>query len=439
MMNLNRFLVYFFESVSLFMGMFFLLQYFILKKREHLFYSLYLFAITIYNPLAMPDIFFGVSLDDDKAIPKFDLFKRPIQYSVSLWYTFFVLYYLDLKHNSYKLYRLFNFLNILYASLAVICLLLNFFAIDYNTSYFFVSLTMFPVQIYVLAALFKQKIKYSVYVIWGSLIVVFGSSLSLINSIWIIKPFTNKSQANADSYLPVQVAVLIDIFLFTIALQKKIADNEKALINAAYQRQQAIIVERERIIADLHDDVGGGLSSIRMMSDLLTEQNQNQNSSVSASFAKKISLTAKEIAQRMNTIIWSLNAENDTLQNFAEYVRQYGVSFFEDSPIKFECDNIANLPADIQLSGVQRKNLFLIMKEAFHNILKHSNAANATAGIALQKNTLRIEVTDNGNGLTNENKFGNGLKNMQKRMNEIGGEIQFLTDHGTVIKFSLKL
>ena len=141
----------------------------------------------------------------------------------------------------------------------------------------------------------------------------------------------------------------------------------------------------------------------------------------------------------MNTIIWSLNAENDTLQNFAEYVRQYGVSFFEDSPIKFEYKTQPNLPADIQLSGVQRKNLFLIMKEAFHNILKHSNAAIATANIVLQKNTLQIEVTDNGNGLSNENKFGNGLKNMQKRMNEIGGEIQFLTDHGTVIKFSLKL
>ena len=438
-MDLNRYLVLFFESITLFMGVFFLLQHFILKKREHLFYSLYLFALTIYYPLAMPDIFFGVSLDNDNAVARFDLFKRPIQYLVSLCYTFFVIYYLDLKHHSYKLYRLFTGLNILYASLAAICLLLNFWGSNYNTAYFFISLLLFPLQIYALVALFKQNIKYSKYIIWGSLIVVFGSSLALINSIWLIKPFINKSQANADSYLPVQFAILIDIFLFTIALQKKIADNEKSLINAAYQRQQAILLERERIVADLHDDVGGGLSSIRMMSDLMAQQKDDKNTVVSSSFAQKISLTAKEIAQRMHTIIWSLNAENDTLQNFAEYVRQYGISYFEDTPLKFECNNPAGLPSGIQLSGVQRKNLFLIIKEALHNILKHSHAEKASVSIAMQKHTLYVEVTDNGCGITNENKFGNGLKNMKKRMAEIGGDIQFSSYKGTSIKILVRL
>jgi signal transduction histidine kinase len=432
MTDFNRYLIYFFESTAVFMGMFFLLQYIILRKREHLFYSIYLIALATYYPLAIPDLFFGVSLTDAKAIAHYDLFKRPIQFSISLCYTSFIIYYLGLKQNSYKLFKLFRVLNYLYASLAIFCLVLNFANIKYDSVYLLLSLLMFPLQVYVLFILLKQRVKYSIFIIWGSIFVVIGSSITLIQSVWLMKPSTSLSQANADSYLPVQVAILIDIFLFTIALQKKIADTEKSLINAAYQKQQAILLERERIIADLHDDVGGGLSSIRMMSDLMA-QNEPGSSASTASFANKISLTAKEIAQRMHTIIWSLNAENDNLRNFAEYVRQYGVSYFENSNINFKCNDVSSLSPDVQLSGVQRKNLFLIIKESLHNILKHSYATLAEINITLKKNQLHIQVSDNGTGITNENKFGNGLKNIKKRMNEIEGKVEMLSENGTVI------
>jgi signal transduction histidine kinase len=420
------------------MAVFFFMQYFVLKKREHLFYSFYLFTVTAYYPLAMPDVFFHVSLTNENIIAGFDLFKRPIQFLVNLFYTCFVIYYLNLKQNASKLHKIFVALNYAYALLALACLMLNYLHINYNTAYFVISLFVFPVQIYVLILLFKKKVKYSYYIISGSIILVLGSILSLINSVWLIKPDTNLSQANADSYLSIQVAIVLDIFLFSFALQRKIADNEKSLINAAYQRQQAILLERERIIADLHDDVGGGLSSIRMMSDLMSQQTNPENNKAS-SFAPKISATAKEIAQRMHTIIWSLNVENDTLQNFAEYVRQYGVSFFENTPIKFECSNLNDLASGVQLSGVQRKNLFLIIKEALHNILKHSHASIAAINISLEKSMLFIKVNDNGNGISNENIFGNGLKNMKKRMDEVGGNVDITSNNGTVISISVKL
>lgn len=439
MTDLNKYLIYFFESIALFMGLFFMLQYIILKKKEHLFYSIYLLAITAYYPLAIPDLFFGASLIDAPTIAHYDLFKRPIQFSVSLCYTTFIIYYLGLRQNSYKLYKLFRLLNYMYGTMSIICLALNFSGIDYNNIYLVVSLSMFPLQVYVLIILVKQRVKYSPYIVWGSIVMLVGSSVSLINSVWLITPSTNLSQANATSYLPVQVAILIDIFLFTIALQKKIADNEKAYINAAYLRQQAVLLERSRIIADLHDDVGGGLSSIRMMSDLMSDQQEKGNSEATAPFAQKISATAKEIAQRMHTIIWSLNAENDSLQNFAEYVRQYGINYFENSSIAFQYNDYAALPEKVQLSGTQRKNLFLIIKESFHNILKHSQASAAEVNISIQKETLHIQVRDNGVGIQNENKFGNGLKNIKNRMDEINGNIKFYFDNGAVIDISVRL
>ncbi len=96
--------------------------------------------------------------------------------------------------------------------------------------------------------------------------------------------------------------------------------------------------ERKRIIADLHDDVGGGLSTIRMVSDLIAQQNE-QTQQLNT-YALKISSITKEVTQRMNTIVWALNADNNTAQNLIEYIREYGSAFFEDSPITFKC----NLP-----------------------------------------------------------------------------------------------
>ncbi|MBK7089358.1 MAG: hypothetical protein IPH56_10755 [Chitinophagaceae bacterium] len=206
-------------------------------------------------------------------------------------------------------------------------------------------------------------------------------------SIYLSKVYTEKYAQTDYSYLPVQVSILVDIILFSIALQRKIADVEKHLMNSAIQRQKAITLERERIIADLHDDVGGGLSSIRMMSDLMLNVPENAAENKTSVFAQKISTTAKDIAQSMHTIIWSLNTENDTIENFVEYIRQHGVFFFENTKIKFNFNTTPALFNGISLTGIQRKNLFLVAKEAFHNILKHSGADYVMVRIFWKKGT----------------------------------------------------
>ena len=319
--------------------------------------------------------------------------------------------------------------------LALACFMGNLFKVDYDPVYYIVGLALFPLQLYVVTALFKYKVPYASYIIWGSIIVLVGSIITLLLSLYLAKNLGGWIN-NANTYIPVMISIIFDIFLFTVALQRKIADNEKSLLDSVHNRQQAILLERERIIADLHDDVGGGLSSIRMMSDLMALKETNTGV---ASFAGKISDTSKEIAQRMNTIIWSLNTENDTLQNFVEYVRQYGLSYFEGSNIRFQCNTSGNISFENQLSGVQRKNLFLITKEALHNVLKHSGAGNAEVNIRLKGKELRLEITDNGKGIANPNNFGNGLKNMKKRIEEIKGSIDFLSNNGTVIKLTISI
>lgn len=436
-METSSIFIYFFESVTVFMGLYFLIQYSILRKKEYLNYALYLLLLGVYYICAIPELF-DPQPKHKSSVNFFELFKRPVQFLISFFYTLFIIYYLNLVKQSGPLYRIFRFFLVLYVVLSLSCFTGNITGTRYDTPYYIISLIMFPIQMYMVTALFKYKVPYAKYIIWGSINVLIGSLITLFLGISMAKnpegPITN-----AISYIPVMVSIVADIFLFTLALQRKIADNEKSLINAAIARQQAVAKERERIIADLHDDVGGGLSSIRMMSDLMVLKEGTNPDPDNPQFASKISSTAKDIAQRMNTIIWSLNTENDSLHNFAEYVRQYGVSFFENSNIKFSYHTPADLPEKTQLSGGQRKNLFLITKESFHNILKHSGATEAEVRIILEQNKLLLVIKDNGKGLQNNNSFGNGLKNMQKRMNEIKGSFDIHSDNGTVITVSLQL
>ncbi|MFT3909476.1 MAG: 7TM diverse intracellular signaling domain-containing protein [Ferruginibacter sp.] len=434
MLNFQIYLALFFESIAIFMSVFFFIQYSILKRREHLNYALYLLAVSVYYLLAIPELFFSLTAKSSAAITALNLFKRPVQYMSSVFYTFFIIYYLGLKSTSAYLFRFFRVMIVVYIILSATCLGLNFLEVRYDKIYYFVSMLILPVQLYMVIALLKHRVPYSKYIIWGTIMILLGSMVTLLISIYV--PHTGTLIDVIQIFLPVQISILLDMFLFTVALQKKIADTEKSLINAAYQRQHAVLIERERIIADLHDDVGGGLSSIRMMSDLLAQQGNTINTSA---FAQKISVTAKDIAHRMHTIIWSLNVENDTLENFIEYVRQYGFSFFENSGVDFRCTNDRDLPQSLQLKGVLRKNLFLIMKEAFNNTLKHAGANEVAVHLFVSDQTLHIQVKDNGSGIINPNQFGNGLKNMKKRMDEIAGKVEISSNGGTVIKLDVRV
>ncbi|HAO04167.1 MAG: hypothetical protein IPO46_06650 [Chitinophagaceae bacterium] len=439
MLEFNKYFILFFEGINIFMMLYFFIQYIILQKKEFLFYGLYLLVLALYYLIALPDFFFTIEANRTETIFRFDLFKRPLQFMSSVFYSLFVMYYLRLKKTSQKLNSFLIILIWFYGACAFMCLLGNLFRINYDSIYYLLSLLLFPIQIIIVVALFRTRIKYSKFVIWGTLFVLIGSTYTLMLSIYLSKVYTEKYAQTDYSYLPVQVSILVDIILFSIALQRKIADVEKHLMNSAIQRQKAITLERERIIADLHDDVGGGLSSIRMMSDLMLNVPENAAENKTSVFAQKISTTAKDIAQSMHTIIWSLNTENDTIENFVEYIRQHGVFFFENTKIKFNFNTTPALFNGISLTGIQRKNLFLVAKEAFHNILKHSGADYVMVRIFLEEGHLMLFIEDNGTGIITQNQFGNGLKNMQKRINEIQGQISFSTQNGTTIKIDLPL
>lgn len=178
---------------------------------------------------------------------------------------------------------------------------------------------------------------------------------------------------------------------------------------------------RNNIAADLHDDLGAGLSTIRLLGERAQgnvdglEKNQQ---------IQKITAQANELIEKMSTIIWAMNSDKDSIESLVEYLRYYAFDYLKDShglELQFP---VPNLPPSVlaqNVVGDDRRDLFLTVKEALHNIVKHAEATSVLMSIALNNNQLDININDNGNGFTEEENRGNGLKNMAKRMRKIGG------------------
>ena len=98
MLEFNKYFILFFEGINIFMMLYFFIQYIILQKKE-----LYLLVLALYYLIALPDFFFTIEANRTETIFRFDLFKRPLQFMSSVFYSLFVMYYLRLKKTSQKL------------------------------------------------------------------------------------------------------------------------------------------------------------------------------------------------------------------------------------------------------------------------------------------------------------------------------------------------
>lgn len=206
-----------------------------------------------------------------------------------------------------------------------------------------------------------------------------------------------------------------------------------------FEKQLAVVTaqqeERNRISTDMHDELGSGMTAIRLMSEI-AKNKMKENTPLEI---EKISQSADDILNKMNAIIWSMNSKNDSLGNLISYIRAYATEYLEGTSI--ECKvNVPDQVPEKELSGDKRRNVFLCVKETLNNMLKHSKASEITIDITAD-GTLQIKIHDNGIGidLNNLRLFGNGLQNIDRRMKSIGGDFLIENMNGTESTFKLPL
>ena len=203
------------------------------------------------------------------------------------------------------------------------------------------------------------------------------------------------------------------------------------------EAQQAIIMERKRISADLHDDIGSGLARISWLSELVKGEARIPEIQKEAD---KIASISRKMLESIREIIWALNTSNDYLENLVAYIRRYAAEYFEHSTVNLRIVTPKHIP-DTPISGEYRRNVFYSVKEALHNILKHSQATEAEIKIGIVNKRLSVSIKDNGIGFAvgEMTEFGNGVRNIHSRMETIHGECRIDTQEGTRIILTLPM
>src|SRR5262249_8012908 len=146
--------------------------------------------------------------------------------------------------------------------------------------------------------------------------------------------------------------------------------------------------------------------------------------------AKQISQTARETTRALDEIVWTVNPSNDTLDGLINYVCKYAQDYLALAGLRYRLEVPPQLPG-VPISPELRHNIFLAAKESINNVVKHSRATSAWLRLHLLPDRFTLEIEDNGRGLAPgaENKGRNGLRNMRKRLDEIGGKLDIGPGH----------
>lgn len=294
--------------------------------------------------------------------------------------------------------------------------------------------------IYIVFAL-TQKNRLLNYLAVGNIVLITGSIISFYI---LFNPMGRKSIfESAFFYYEFGIAGELMFFLLgltyknRIELISKIQEQEALKLETekqTFETKLAVInakqKERNRISADMHDELGAGITAIRLYSELAKSKAGEEIMPE----IEKISDSANELLTNMNAIIWAMSSNNDTLENMVAYIRSYSQEYFENTGIRCRIHLMEHLP-DLVVWGEFRKNVFLVIKESLNNILKHSKATEVNITFTQVPDGLALYIQDNGVGIDLEKvrRFGNGLKNMKKRMEDMNIQFSIENNNGTLV------
>jgi len=210
------------------------------------------------------------------------------------------------------------------------------------------------------------------------------------------------------------------------------------------QSEQEMLNERLRISRELHDDIGSTLGSISIYSEVAKSRIQkNENADESLS---KIGTASRELIDKMSDIVWSMNPNNESINQLQNRMQVFAAIMLTPRNILYNFYTQEHLK-EIKLTTAERKNIYLIYKEAIHNIAKYADCTQVEIQLTAKDHLFAMHIKDNGKGfeLTKLEQTGslngNGIKNMMARAESIGAvlKIESKIKEGTEIMLRVEL
>lgn len=434
-------------GLLMFQVLYALVQWYFFRRPEYPYYAAYSILVGVYFLLK-----YNSGPDEIIHIGSFSfnelLVDKSIMFLAFYCYIEFAKLFLINITTVTRLYKI-----VTYASrFMLVYAIVNFIALsitkDYSSSVkvnFILSFIVYFLFMVVLFMVIKRKIILGGFLVLGSLCMALGAMLSVVFG---FSKFYNGA-GNRDAIIFFQVGVILELICLNTGLIYKTKLYAGGLLEQTIlpdeirkekneQKKIAAVLQtmRKEISYELQTELGDGLSGIKLMSEMIKQRMGDQH----LKELERISENSERLVQSMNEIVWSLNHANDNLPGMISYLREYAMSFTEQVGIACEIimpDNISN----IQLSGDVRRHIFLSVKEALHNVVKHAGAQNVKISFSLT-DKLFITIADDGKGMredTPQYSSGNGLRNMERRMQQLHGEFKVISQQGTTVYFTVPI
>lgn len=185
---------------------------------------------------------------------------------------------------------------------------------------------------------------------------------------------------------------------------------------------------RNSISRNLHDDIGASLSNINILTEL-ARRNATEPEKAKDYLAKAAD-DIQHVSESLSDIVWNINPRYDELNNLFIRMKRYAADMMDGKNIMYDLQFPVDA-SEAKLEMDQRRDLYLIFKEAVNNLVKYSKANNATVAVIITNNHMNMLVKDDGIGFdVNEVKEGNGVRNMQQRAALLKAELAVSSAYG---------
>ncbi len=206
-----------------------------------------------------------------------------------------------------------------------------------------------------------------------------------------------------------------------------------------YRVRHLLDIERFRtkLAADLHDNIGASLTEISILSEVISQRLNSAGEDVRKSL-KMISDNSRNLIDNMSDIVWLVNPRRDSLYDLILRLRDTYSELSSYTSISFRSENLKSLEK-VSLSLEHRQHLYLIFKEGINNCITHSDCSEISLDAHVKGKKLEMILKDNGAGFEQlDISNGNGLDNMKRRAENIGGKLDIISSkgEGTTIHFT---
>lgn len=435
---------YFFQGILFFQVLFLLVFYAYTKTKESLYFGLFLLFTGINFFISTPRLFFA---DNDAALDSwwFKLFNIPLVMMGNLFFTLFLRDFFGSLINNKTLSLIIKYALIILSLLFIPFILLYIFNKPTNMVFNIVNFVGMASCVWMTVIIVKKKMRYANLVAIGFGCYIAGSILTSAMLITQMQGVYHHLLIDTYPLFFVKCGILSITVCYMIAIIKKWYYQQKELASEKFESalmaetmKTQLISERNRIAADMHDDMGAGLSRMRYLSTAI--QQGTKDETIKKELEKLIT-GSDELVGKMNEIIWTLNSNDETLEGALAYIRSQCSEMLDNAGIHINYNLPESFPP-VVISSEKKRNLYLVVKEAVHNIIKHSGATNAIIECSID-GELHISIADNGKGFNPDTakKNGNGLLNYKKRIDNLKGTYQLITapEEGTKLVFSIPL